>query len=216
VSIQNITGGTPTRSYVAEFTITGGEANTDVVKSVTLTLDTAGTWTLDNAGGLLLQITLMSGSTYQTTANTWTAGNFLGTSAQFNFFGTLGNVFELFDVGLYEGTVAPTFVVPDYASELALCKRYFQKHGGDTLYDCTCVAYATGAGLANAGAFAIPEMRAVPTSTQVGSWGYANATALNMLMGRKTAMPQVLASAAGLCQAYPNNTSAYLTFNARL
>ena len=33
--------------------------------------------------------------------------------------GTVGNVFELFDVCLTEGTVAPPFEVPDYASELA-------------------------------------------------------------------------------------------------
>jgi hypothetical protein len=40
--------------------------------------------------------------------------------------GTASNVFQLFDVGLYEGPVAPAFVVPDYASELALCQRYFE------------------------------------------------------------------------------------------
>ena len=38
---------------------------------------------------------------------------------------TAGNIFELFDVSLTEGTVAPPFQVPDYASELALCQRYF-------------------------------------------------------------------------------------------
>jgi hypothetical protein len=41
--------------------------------------------------------------------------------------GTLGNVFHLFDVSLTEGTVAPPFVVPDYASELTLCQRYYEK-----------------------------------------------------------------------------------------
>ncbi len=40
-------------------------------------------------------------------------------SVEFNT-GTLGNV------GLYEGNVAPPFMVPDYASELALCRRYWQ------------------------------------------------------------------------------------------
>jgi PKD repeat protein len=37
-----------------------------------------------------------------------------------------GNTFQLFDVGLYEGPVAPAFQVPDYAFELALCQRYFE------------------------------------------------------------------------------------------
>jgi hypothetical protein len=40
--------------------------------------------------------------------------------------GTVGNVFELFDVGLYEGNTAPDFVVPDYASELRTCQRYWE------------------------------------------------------------------------------------------
>ena len=40
--------------------------------------------------------------------------------------GTGGNVFELFDVSLTEGSVAPPFQVPDVVSELALCQRYYQ------------------------------------------------------------------------------------------
>ena len=47
-----------------------------------------------------------------------TAGTVM--SVEFNA-GTLGNV------SLAEGTVAPPFVVPDYASELALCQRYYEK-----------------------------------------------------------------------------------------
>ena len=117
--------GAANRSYVSEVVVASGEANTDVVKSVTLTLDTAGTWVTDNTAGLYIQITLMCGTTYQTAANTWTAGTFFATSNQFNFMGTNGNVFELFDVSLTEGNVAPPFVVPDYASELAACQRYW-------------------------------------------------------------------------------------------
>jgi hypothetical protein len=114
------------RTYVGEFTIAAAEANTDVLKSVTLTLDAAGTWAVDSTAGIYLWLTLMAGPTYQTPAGVWTAGSFLASPNQFNFMGTVGNVFELFDVGLYEGAIAPPFQVPDYASELALCKRYFE------------------------------------------------------------------------------------------
>jgi hypothetical protein len=115
------------RSYVAEYVISGGEANTDVVKSATIVLDQAGTWLADNGAGLLIAWGLMVGSTFQTAANTWTAGNFLATANQFNFMGTAGNVFELFDVSLTEGATAPPFAVPDYASELLACQRYFYR-----------------------------------------------------------------------------------------
>jgi hypothetical protein len=71
----------------------------------------------------------MAGSNYQTAVNTWqSTGLMLATSNQFNFMGTNGNTFELFDVSLTEGSVAPPFVVPDYASELLACQRYWRKN----------------------------------------------------------------------------------------
>jgi hypothetical protein len=121
----------PNRTYTAEYVIAAGEANTDVIKSVVVALDTTGTWASDNTMGLQLNWMLMAGTTYQMAANTWSANaNGFATSSQFNFMGTNGNVFELFDVSLTEGTVAPPFQVPDYASELAACKRYYQKVTG--------------------------------------------------------------------------------------
>jgi hypothetical protein len=122
-----IWNGQNTRSYVAEYTIASGEANTDVIKSVTLTLDTTTPWPTDNTAGFSVLWVLMAGSIYQAAPNTWVANAMLGTSNQFNFMGTAGNVFELFDVSLTEGTVAPPFRVPDYADELAACQRYWQK-----------------------------------------------------------------------------------------
>lgn len=117
---------TATRSYVAEYVIAAGEANNDVVKSVTIPGDTLGVWVKDSSGsGLGVRWGLMVGSTYQQAAGAWAATNMVGSPNQFNFMGTVNNVFELFDVGLYEGSVAPAFQVPDYASELALCQRYF-------------------------------------------------------------------------------------------
>jgi hypothetical protein len=157
------------RTYVAEYVIAGGEANTEVVKTITLTLDTGGTWQTGNATGLTVQWTLMAGTTYQTAANAWTGtGTPYATSSQFNFMGTNGNVFELFDVSLTEGSVAPPFVVPDYASELQLCKRYWQ---------CSNAAAPKGAAVgmvqggsltttnAILGSWKFDTMRAVPTGT---------------------------------------------------
>jgi hypothetical protein len=115
------------RSYVGTITIAAGEINQDVVKSVTFVADTSGTWANDNNIGCGLFVSLMMGTTYQTSPGTWTAGNFLGTSGQINLMATNGNVFELFDVGLYEGSVAPPFQLPDFPAELLLCQRYWEK-----------------------------------------------------------------------------------------
>jgi hypothetical protein len=115
------------RTIAADFTIAAGEANTDVVKSITMTLDTTGTWPSDNASALEVSWALAAGSGQQVTAaGVWQAGAQTGTANISNFMGTNGNVFELFDVGLYEGNVAPPFMVPDYASELLACQRYFR------------------------------------------------------------------------------------------
>jgi hypothetical protein len=114
------------RSYVAEYTISAGEANNDVVKSITVAGDITGTWVTDNTQGLNVYWCLMAGTTFQKTADAWGAGNVFGSANQFNCMGQTASPFELFDVSLTEGTVAPPFTVPDYASELQACQRYFE------------------------------------------------------------------------------------------
>ncbi|WP_028136148.1 hypothetical protein [Bradyrhizobium japonicum] len=149
------------RSYVAEFTIAVSEANTDVLKQITIPGDVTGTWLKDTGQGLVLTWCLMGGTTYQGAGSSWQASSLVATSNQFNLFGTVGNVFELFDVGLYEGATAPSFQLPEYASELALCQRYFVPiatnaiFGGGTL--------RTG-GTSGYGVVALPvPMRILPT-----------------------------------------------------
>lgn len=159
------------RSYVAEYTIAAGEANTDVVKSVVIPGDVTGTWPSDNTRSILVFWSLMAGSSYQTPAGTWTASSKLATTNQFNFMGTNGNVFELFDVGLYEGTVAPSFQLPDLASETLLCQRYFYNIA--TTLNCSvfmAAAYNTTQAIFH---WPFPVMmRAAPTCSATGSGGF--------------------------------------------
>ena len=88
------------RSYVALFTIAGGEANTDTVQTISIAGDATGTWlTADGVIGLTLDIVLACGTTFQGSTG-WQSGNILGTSGVSNGMGTGSAVFELFDVGL--------------------------------------------------------------------------------------------------------------------
>jgi hypothetical protein len=117
------------RAYAAEFVIAAGEANTDVIKSVTIALDQAGTWATDNSLGIDVAWVLMLGSNGTLSPNVWAGANAAmpaGSGNVSNFMGTSGNVFELFDVGLYEGPIAPAFQLPDFPSELMLSKRYWR------------------------------------------------------------------------------------------
>jgi hypothetical protein len=116
------------RSYVAEYVIAAGEANTDVVKSVTIPGDTTGVWDKINGVGIEVRWALMVGGAPNVQpAGSWGTVAAVGSASQFNFMSIMGNVFHLYDVSLTEGSVAPPFVVPDYISELAACQRYYRQ-----------------------------------------------------------------------------------------
>jgi hypothetical protein len=119
------------RVFIREFTISGGDANTDTLQTVTFPGDTSGTWDKDNTLSFQLIFTFAVGSNYQTTADAWQAGNYFGTATQSNGIGTTSDVFEIFDVGLYADPdstgLAPRFELPHYDTDLKECQRYYQE-----------------------------------------------------------------------------------------
>lgn len=205
------------RCRVEEFTISAGEANTDVYKTITIQADTTGTWERGNLGGLCVHWCLTAGSTFQTTAGVWVTNNAFCTSNQFNFFGTVGNVFELFDVGLYDGSTAPNFVVSDYLYELITCRRYCRRLGGDLGGDMMIQGYAPAAGYGCSYFMEIvPQMRSNPTAVIIGTWN-KNYTADPTMYPSKSAITfQLLSTAAGQLTWYNANTSSYVFLNARM
>ena len=118
------------RTYIREFTVAGGEANTDTIQTVVIPGDTSGTWETGTSVGLRIYVGFAIGSDYHGTADTWQAGSYFGTSSTTNGIGTISEVFELFDFGVYADPdstgVAPTFVLPNYDDDLAACQRYYQ------------------------------------------------------------------------------------------
>jgi hypothetical protein len=143
-----------------------------VVKSVTIAGDVTGTWAVDNTVGIKIAFCLLAGAGRGQTPGSWVGSNAFGSTNQFNFAATNGNVFELFDVGLYEGSAAPAFQLPDFVSELALCLRHYEKMG--------TVAGPNYGGVVNAAGFGAAQwkvlMRAAPTVTWLPNAGTASAT----------------------------------------
>ena len=112
------------RSQVKEYTI--NSTNTWEYKTITITGDTTGTWEKTNSGGMNIQWTLLSGSDYQNTANTWHSAVELATSNQTQWGSTTSATFYLTGVQLEVGTVATPFEHRSYGDELARCQRYYE------------------------------------------------------------------------------------------
>jgi hypothetical protein len=164
------------RSYIAEYTINA--ANTWEYKTITIPGETTGTWVAGTGVGVMVGFTVMSGSTFNTTAGAWQTGNFLASSNQVNHMATLGNRLRITNVQFEFGSVATPFERLDAQTSLQLCKRYYQKSYdlGTTPPTATLVgAEATvraGAQTLTAfgGRFEV-EMRATPTTTWYSTSG---------------------------------------------
>ena len=160
------------RTYVVEYTISA--ANTWEQKTLTVTggLTTGGTWNWTNGTGLQVSFALAAGSSFQSPAGSWQAGNYLATANQVNCMDTNGNVFGLTGVQLEVGASATPFEHRPISTELALCQRYYEKSynlatapaAAATSSSWVASASATSQYLRVSGGFATPK-RAGPTMT---------------------------------------------------
>jgi hypothetical protein len=175
------------RVYVSTYTV--NSASTWEQKTVTIPVDTSGTWLTDNSRGLGIAFTVMAGSNYQGTAGSWGATNNRTTSAQANLLATNGATFYITGVQLEKGSTATSFDYRPYGTELALCQRYFEKsfntetapsNGANSTSFSTeeglmCgISTNRGSGQGTSTTYKVSK-RAVPTITQYGNnsglWG---------------------------------------------
>ena len=119
VSFRN---GSYNRYYLGAYTI--ASANTWEKHSITIPIDTQGTWASDHSTGLDIQWSLGTGSATGSVGS-WTGGSSHAGTGQKNFFDTVGNDFYLTGVQFEAGSVATPFESIDYGSELAKCQRYY-------------------------------------------------------------------------------------------
>lgn len=116
-----------TKSYVVEYNI--NQPNTWEKKTIKIKHDTAGTWDYENGLGVDITWALACGSNFHTTPNSWQDGGFLATANQVNGTDAINNEFRIAQVQLHEGIDEIPFskLIRDFASELQLCQRYFEK-----------------------------------------------------------------------------------------
>jgi hypothetical protein len=123
-AVLPISIGSGTRSYVTS--ITTGIGNVVARYSVTIPGDVTGTWPVDTTQGMQISFGFAMGSTYQATANTWSAGNFFTVSGATNFMSNVANTWQITDVQLEAGPVATPFERIGFDMQLARCMRYYE------------------------------------------------------------------------------------------
>ena len=112
------------RSYVGSFTV--ADAN-EAEYSVTLTMDTAGTWLYTNGVGLYLRISLAAGSNFKKATGLWGADNMFGTAGNANFMLANTSVAYLKRIQLIQSTLTQAYKPADIQKELDKCQRYYWK-----------------------------------------------------------------------------------------
>ena len=155
------------KSYVADVTV--NSASTWEKKTVTIAGDTASGFNNDNGRSLILNIGLNAGSTFQTTAGSWTSGAYFGTSSTDNFLDNTSNDFYITGVQMEVGSVATDFEVRPIGEELSLCERYFQIYIEGT-QEIMTGGYYTGSVIL--GAIHFPTMRDEPSISVTSGTNY--------------------------------------------
>jgi hypothetical protein len=114
------------RTYLYEYTQT--TTNTWEQHTVTIALDTSGTWLFTEADkGLIVGLSIFTGSGRQGTVDVWQAGAVEATSNQVDGFDSASNFFRIAQFGLYKGSTAPTFTAPPIATVKDQVDYYVQR-----------------------------------------------------------------------------------------
>jgi hypothetical protein len=156
------------RYYIAEYT--QSVSDTWEKKTINITASTsAGTWDYTNGVGLTINFVMAVGSTYQGSANAWTAGNAIGTSNQVNAMDNVANRFRLALIQLEAGSIATPFEIKSRQEVLDHCQRYTWVINNQTVTFGTGYAYTTSTAY-----LWIPlpvQMRIAPTTASVSAVG---------------------------------------------
>lgn len=150
-----LTNSAADRAYVAEYSQTVSDQWEKA--TVTIPVDTSGTWLYDSGVGLNVRFVVACGSNFHTTAGAWQSGNVFATANQVNALDDVANNFKLALVQLEAGATATGFETRSIGQELALCQRYYEK--------CTGFAnqhYATTSNYAKTPIMFAAEKRAAP------------------------------------------------------
>jgi hypothetical protein len=151
------------RSY--PFTYTISSANTWEQKTIIIAGDTSGTWLTNNGVGIYVQLGLGTGSTWNGTAGSWSANNYISATGATSVVGTNGATFYITGVQLEKGSTATSFDYRPYGTELQLCQRYYYRITTSQSFSYYCSGGTNSTTTAYFTKQNPVPMRAVPTTS---------------------------------------------------
>jgi len=137
------------RYYPFTYSIPVGSTWTKI--SVTIAGDTSGTWNKTNSTGMYVNFGLGVGSTYSSTAGSWTGTYTLGATGATSIVSSNAARWNITGVQLEVGSTDTSFDYRPYGTELALCQRYLPAFISESTLDAlnnavitsTTTAYVT-------------------------------------------------------------------------
>jgi hypothetical protein len=155
-----LVNGALNRSYPFSYSIS--VADTWEYKTVTVAGDTTGTWLTTVETGIRVYFGLGAGPDRSGTAGAWTGSSVFAPTGAVSIIGTLDATWQITGVQLEAGSVATPFERRPYGTELALCQRYYQRSGGNTVL---VIQSRWSDGSMNGTGWFRTSMRASPTVT---------------------------------------------------
>ncbi len=157
-----LTNSAQNRSYVSTYSI--ASANTWQQVSITIAGDQAGTWLANSGVGLMATWDLGSGSSINTTAGAWAAGQYFRTSGCVTWINNSSATFYITGVQLEVGSSATPYEMQIYSDQLTQCQRYYETQDWSTNAFRIAIVF-TANDYPNMGqAFVVPK-RATPSVT---------------------------------------------------
>ena len=129
VSFSNAAGN---RQYIVPYTISS--ADTWEKKTITLTMDTSGTWTFTEADrGLMIRWNIGTGPDRNTgTNNQWNGDSLFSAASDVNLASDATKDIYISQVGLYLGSSAPTFTSPSVTTVARQVEYYVERYSLDS------------------------------------------------------------------------------------
>lgn len=126
LSVRNVGAPPPDRTFLKTFTI--DVADTWERKTIVVaTQDATGTWNYGNGIGMRIGISLMSGTTFEGSDDTWQSGNLLNVTGGTNFFAATSRTFDFTGMQLDLGPRAYPYRGLSFADDLLAAQRYYRK-----------------------------------------------------------------------------------------